>query len=127
MQDGRRWAFGATGVACALLGITSITSGGAVNCRDHDDRDAVVASGDSRSCEWVANIMGESYIAPHIVCAAPAEEEHPVELTARIEPADGVSSASAAVIPLPPPVWSGVLGLSALAIGSGVRQLRRFV
>jgi hypothetical protein len=127
MQDGRRWAFGATGVACAVLGIASTAFGGAVGCRNDDDREAVVASGEGRSCEWVANIMGESYIAPHIVCAAPAEEEHPIELTTRIESTDGVSSASAAVIPLPPPVWSGVLGLSALAIGSGVRQLRRFV
>jgi hypothetical protein len=129
MRSRRRWAFGASVMACAMGMLASAARGGAVCGLDHDDAAAMVASDNARPSEWIAQILGEGLDAPQVATASAqtAETPEPLVFQSHLEAADTDGGPRAAVIPLPPPVWSGAIGLGALVAGSGIRKLRKML
>jgi hypothetical protein len=104
----------------------STVRGGAV-CELDDREDAPLASADAvRSSEWITRIIGDDYReAP--APAASAQVSVPPESPAGPEPVADSAGPGAAVIPLPPPLWSGLIGLGSLLAGSTARRIRRLL
>ena len=129
MRSRRRWAFGASVMACVMGMLASAARGGAVCDLDHDDAAAMTASDAVRPSEWIGQILGDGLETPKVATAAAqsAEIPEPVDFQSHLEAADSNSGPRAAVIPLPPPVWSGAIGLTALVAASGVRKIRKML
>ena len=142
-----RLPVGAAVFTCAVALACNARAGAVAHRHDDDDR-KVVSSGDScRESEWVGKILGEYKNHGQAVAAqhrqndkdgkakkdkhdkSEKRHDHNDLPPSWKDDANNIPPGArpAAVIPLPAPLYSGLIGLGALAGGSVVRKLRRLL
>src|SRR5688500_13613328 len=117
MRDSRRSPLGATVFACALLTTALPASGGAVCEREPAASTTLPASDHARPGGWITELLGEKYISARSHRNVPHDEPLP-EFQVGSAISNDVGGPRATVIPLPTPLWTGTMGLSALALAS---------
>jgi hypothetical protein len=127
MRDRRGTPIGAAVIACALFASALPAFGGSVCDRERDGSAASIASHDARPSEWMAQILGEDYVAVRHASGTAQDAPLPDDASFTSDFSGSTAGPRAAVIPLPTPLWSGMAGLVALTIASAINKIRKML